>query len=280
MSEFQELIKSFNKCRDYVRDFFVYGFKSRQGFTSERKSARTYDNERRRIESWLGDYVEEALSGQDTKGRVKSISLQLDSNLLNTNPLFSVWKTKSFTDNDILLHFYLLDILREQSYSANELAEILSRDYEMAVDTQLVRRKCNEYVKEGILTTTKSGKSLLYSLGLTWEELCENAAEHTDTADKSLREPLSDVISFMQLSAPFGYVGNTILDKTNRKNEVFRVKHGFPTFTLEEEIAYDLLLAKEKHRYVKMEIQSSRRPDDRLTLCGIPASVKYGTKLF
>ena len=273
MSEFQELIKNFNKCRDYVRDFFVYGFKSRQDFTSDRKSARTYDNERRRIESWLGDYVEEALSEQDTKSRVKSISLQLDSNLLNTNPLFSVWKTKSFTNNDILLHFYLLDILRKQSYSASELAEILSQDYEMAVDTQLVRRKCNEYVKEGILATTKSGKSLLYSLGLTWEELCENTADHTDTGDKSLREPLSDVISFMQLSAPFGYVGNTILDKISHKNESFRVKHGFPAFTLEEEITYALLLAKKNHRYVKMEIQSSRRPNDSLTLCGIPLRI-------
>ena len=32
MSEFQELIKSFPKTRDYVRDFFVYGFKTRNEF--------------------------------------------------------------------------------------------------------------------------------------------------------------------------------------------------------------------------------------------------------
>ena len=28
MSEFQELVKSFPKTREYVRDFFVYGFKT------------------------------------------------------------------------------------------------------------------------------------------------------------------------------------------------------------------------------------------------------------
>ena len=49
---YSELIKSFEKIRDYMRDFYVYGFKSREDYT--KKSARSYDDERRRIESWLG----------------------------------------------------------------------------------------------------------------------------------------------------------------------------------------------------------------------------------
>lgn len=32
MSDFQELVGSFPKTREYVRDFFVYGFKSRNDF--------------------------------------------------------------------------------------------------------------------------------------------------------------------------------------------------------------------------------------------------------
>ena len=108
MSEFQELIKKFGKSRDYVRDFFVYGFKSRQDFTSDKKSARTYDDERRRITSWLGKYVEEE-TAESEGSRVKNISLQMDSNLLDENPLFAVWKTKSFTDNDVMLHFCIFD---------------------------------------------------------------------------------------------------------------------------------------------------------------------------
>ena len=42
MSEYQELIKSFQKSRNYVRDFLIYGFKSREDFSY--KSGRTYDN--------------------------------------------------------------------------------------------------------------------------------------------------------------------------------------------------------------------------------------------
>lgn len=55
MSSFSELIKNFEKTRDYVRDFFIYGFKVRGDFY--RKSARTYDDEKRRVESWLGEFL-------------------------------------------------------------------------------------------------------------------------------------------------------------------------------------------------------------------------------
>ena len=68
MSEFHELIKSFAKSREYVRDFFVYGFKTRDEFGGW--SGRTYDNERRRLESWLSGYVRQEYTGSGTaKGK-------------------------------------------------------------------------------------------------------------------------------------------------------------------------------------------------------------------
>lgn len=51
---YSELIKNFEKVRAYMREFYVYGFKSRTEYDA--KSARSYDDERRRLESWLGDY--------------------------------------------------------------------------------------------------------------------------------------------------------------------------------------------------------------------------------
>ena len=52
---YSELIKDFGRIRAYLRSFYVYGFQHREEFTQ--KSARGYDNERRRVESWLGDYI-------------------------------------------------------------------------------------------------------------------------------------------------------------------------------------------------------------------------------
>ena len=116
MSDFQELIKNFSNIREYVRDFFVYGFKTRNEF--QQKSSRTYDNQRRRLESWLSPYVR-----KDYATGGSNLSLAIDSNLLDTNPLFQVWKTKSFTDNDIVLHFFILDLLQSSSALTVELAE-------------------------------------------------------------------------------------------------------------------------------------------------------------
>ena len=50
MSSYSELIKNFEKIRAYMREFYIYGFKSREEY--EKKSSRSYDDERRRIESW------------------------------------------------------------------------------------------------------------------------------------------------------------------------------------------------------------------------------------
>lgn len=53
---YNELVKNFNRIRDYMREFYIYGFKSRDEYT--KKSARSYDDERRRLESWLGGLYE------------------------------------------------------------------------------------------------------------------------------------------------------------------------------------------------------------------------------
>jgi hypothetical protein len=97
---YSELIKNFERVRDYMRQFYVYGFKSRGEYDA--KSARSYDNERRRIENWLGDYM---AFRQDTAG--KNIFLSVDSRAIPHNPLYNAFEAKSFTDGDITFHFYL-----------------------------------------------------------------------------------------------------------------------------------------------------------------------------
>ena len=103
---YSELFKNFNKIRDYMRDFYVYGFKRRDDYT--KKSTRSYDDEKRRIESWLGDYMK---FHQTVDG--KNVFLSIDSRVTRHNPLYKAWKTKSFTDGDITLHFIVMDILSD-----------------------------------------------------------------------------------------------------------------------------------------------------------------------
>lgn len=78
---YSELVKNFNRIRDYMREFYVYGFKSRDEYT--KKSARSYDDERRRLESWLGEYMQ---FRQTSDG--KKVFISIDSRASRHNPLY------------------------------------------------------------------------------------------------------------------------------------------------------------------------------------------------
>lgn len=259
MSEFKELIKSFAKSREYVRDFFVYGFKTREDFKN--KSARTYDNERRRLESWLAGFVR-----QDYTEQRKNISLAIDAALLDTNPLYRVWKTKSFTDNDLLLHFFLLDFLSHgQPSTADTITDMLLQEYDVIFDVQAVRRKCNDYVKEGLLTKEKQGKELRYSI-------------RPDFADVFLTFPgLQNAISYFQLVSPLGIAASTIMDSYSMTNRCFRVKHAFCVHTLEDEVLLELLGAMGEKRQVLLHLRHTKTMQET-TMKALPMQIFVSTR--
>ena len=82
---FSELIKNFDNIRSYMKEFFIYGFKTREEY--DKKSARSYDNERRRIQSYLGDLVS---FRQTPSGKNMFISLDGRSVTHNPLPLFEI----------------------------------------------------------------------------------------------------------------------------------------------------------------------------------------------
>lgn len=259
MSDFQELIKSFPKIREYVRDFFVYGFKTRNEF--KEKSPRTYDNQRRRLESWLSPYIR-----KDYVATGFNLSLAIDSNLLDTNPLFQVWKTKSFTDNDIVLHFLILDLLQDgRMLTAEEITDRLLAEYETLFDIQTVRRKCNAYAKEGLLHKQKSGKTIVYFLDNTLADWLKS------------NENIMNALAFYQMAGNFGIIGNILSEHFDSHNQTFRVKHSFFVHTLEDEILFDLLDAMNKKSAINLEIKSSKNDMTSSAAC-IPLQIFTSTR--
>lgn len=241
MSEYKELIKQFDKIRSYVRDFYVYGFKTRDDFCE--KSGRTYDNQRRRMESWFSDYIR-----ADLNGHKKSVFLTLDSSRMDVNPLYQAWKSKTFTGNAISLRFFLSDLLRDGSFKSLEtIADELQARYRCLFDTQTIRRKLAFYEKEGLITRKKEGKQYLYS--------GKAALIHTHP---SLFPALWLAVSFFQGVAPFGFIGSTILDFWNRKNEVFRFRSDYLIHTLEDEILLPILRAMEQKYQIRINVRSTK----------------------
>ena len=70
---YSQLIKNFQRIRGYMKEFYVYGFKTRDKY--DQKSSRSYDNEKRRIESYLGDYMG---FHQTSSGKTVFLSIDMD----------------------------------------------------------------------------------------------------------------------------------------------------------------------------------------------------------
>lgn len=261
MQEFQELIKNFSRVRDYMRQFFIYGFKSRADYGE--KSSRTYDNERRRIESWLSPWV---TSGYTARG--KQVSITVDSMQVPENPLYAAWKSKGFTDNDLALHFLLPDLLTShpQGLTVSQLCDLLAAEYGALFDSQTVRLKCREYETAGMFLSSREGKRVTYRL-----------APPLAAETAPLWKRMTAALSFFQGAAPFGFIGSTLLDRENASNRLFQFKHQFIVHTLEDGILAQLLDAIQSRSQITCEYKSSRTGRGA-SLSGIPLKIFVSTQ--
>ena len=226
-----------------MRDFYVYGFKSRDDYQS--KSARSYDDERRRIESWLGDHMSFVRTPEG-----KNVFISIDSRTIRHNPLYNAWKAKSFTDGDITLHFILFDILHDPSVkkTISELLEEIDGKYlssfesPMMFDESTVRKKLKEYCEAGIIVTEKEGRKAYY--------------RRTDSTDIS---DLNVVLHYFSEVAPCGVIGSFILDKEESDTDAFTFKHHYITGAIDSGVLASLFTAMKEKRAVTISNMSRRR---------------------
>ena len=256
MSSYNELIKNFERTRSYMRDFYVYGFKSRDDFQT--KSARSYDDERRRMESWLGDHMSFVRTPEG-----KNVFISIDSRSIRHNPLYKAWKAKSFTDGDITLHFILFDILHAADIrlTLTELMEEIDRTYlvdfksPMMFDESTVRKKLKEYCEAGMISQEKEGRRVYY--------------RRTETADLS---DSNDALHYFSEVVPCGVVGSFILDKSEADTDVFTFKHHYITSAIDSDVLVTLFTAMRQKRAVTLS-NAGRRRDEPIENRAIPLRI-------
>ena len=238
---YSELIKNFNRIRAYMRAFYVYGFRHRGEY--DQKSARGYDDERRRVESWLGEYM---VFRQDAKGR--RFFLSVDSRAIAHNPLYRAFRARSFTDRDIMLHFHLMDILAVSGpLPIFDIMEALTArlntfedvDYP---DESTVRRKLSECVELGLIVREKRGRETRY-----------RRAE-----DRVCLETWQEALDFFSEAAPLGVIGDFCRDKVGERPSLFRFKHHYILNALDSEVLCALADAIGQRRVVQLTMGRRR----------------------
>ncbi len=263
---YSELIKNFERIRDYMRQFYVYGFKSRSEFDA--KSARSYDNERRRIESWLGGYM----SFHQEPSR-KNVFISVDSRAVPANPLYNAFKAKSFTGGDITFHFCIMDLLEGGAeMSIREIVDAVTDRYlscfdtSFTVDDSSVRKKLKEYEMLGLLESQKCGGKLVY--------------RRSDSSRINL-DSWHDAVSFFSEANPLGVVGSFILDKyrDEDKNSVrFGFKHHYILHALDSEVLCGILLAMSEKRCLELTIRSARSSGEEKKHTVFPVKIYISTQ--
>lgn len=243
--DYSELIGNFERIRDYMREFYVYGFKSRNDF--DKKSARSYDNERRRIESYLLEYMN---FRQTAEG--KTLFLSIDSRKTSQNPLYRAWKSKAFTKREVTLHFVLMDLLPERMpfLTLDEIMYKIASEYKEDVDwpfeldESTVRKRLKQYVEWGLVIQKKEGRQSWYGKASSpdlngWEE----------------------AIAFFSEAGQLGVVGSFLLDWMGEKPETFTFKHHDITRSLESGVLEGILegISKRRELFVKDMNRSTRK---------------------
>lgn len=245
---YSELIKNLDTLRTYIRSFYIYGFKSRDKFTG--KSTRTYDDERRRLENYLDGYM---TFRPDENGKVNFVSI--DTRHTPHNPLYKLFKAKSFTAMDISLHFMVMDILvGGEKKSLNQILDEINSVYldgfssEVVPEESTLRKKLKEYEELGLIKSEKEGKTMLYC--------------RSPLSDLS---GLEDVLNFFSETDPCGVIGNFLFDKlpkeAQQEGEIFQYKHHYITSTIESDFVEQVFQAIREHRY--LTIEQKRSEDDR-----------------
>ena len=238
---YSELVKNLNPIRHYVRDFFVCGFKSRGDFSE--KSARSYDDQRRRIDSWLAPYM--CFHQSDGK---KCSFLSVAAREEAENPLFRVFCAKSFTAMDLKLHFFLSDILAGgEALTTSVLWERLIDGYPVEdeagnlPDESTVRKKCAEYAALGVFRKEKAGRQVTYAL-----------------APALSLSGAADALAWAEEIFPAGVLGYFLRQKAGAPTLPLFLKHHYLFRALDAEVACTLLTAMREGRFVDVRFQNKK----------------------
>ena len=247
---YKELIKNFDNIRMYMREFFVYGFRTREDYS--KKGLRSYDNEKRRIQNYLGDL----LSFKQTESG-KKVFISLDARSVSRNPLYKAFKVKSFTSKDISLYFIVMDILKSGgSYSLTDILNKIDSDYlsyfskPLLFDESTLRKKLKEYEALGLIKSEKIAKKLEYSL----------------VNDDIEAKDYKDVIRFFTEENILGVIGSYIEDKFENTDEYISFKNRYIMNAYDTEVVFKILRAIKNENKVKIQTFASAKQREYIPL--------------
>lgn len=257
---YNEQIKNLKNFRSYIRQFFVGGFKKAKDYiydnqenkTDKNTSDENISNEnisngktsksnfryiKKKIDNCLGESMK-----FDCYGKGK-IFLSTDSKTIKTNPFYDIFKAKSFTENDIILRFLIMDYLADGD--EHTLADIIGainnfESIEFSVDT--CKNKIKEFTEFGLIVKNRTEDGIKYRI-----------VKHSDEELKEI-EKLKNAIVFFSEADPLGVIGYYIMEMFGNYPDLFRFKQKYIFRAIDSEVLYHLVCAIESKTPIEIEV--------------------------
>ena len=250
--------KKLEGVRVFVRDLFINGFKNRDGLNElVDNKKRAADENRQIIASVLREYYKfEKKDGE-------RYFIAIDTRKNRHNPIHNIWKSKTFSGSDIMMHFYILDYLVQNKGNNLEITRESIFDYLQGV----VSYDEND---EARLFEKADGVELTISENLTESKLYDTLSEMTDLGIISRERSAggycysisdsfdvdSDMLDFSSEVMPVSTIGSYLLDRQETNNSVFAFKHNMISQVIDDEVMYALFEAINEHREISLDVYS------------------------
>lgn len=231
-------IKDIATVRKWLREFSVFGDKTRSDFVGQSGYRHAYE----KVEQFLDRFL---YTGRDENNCVHAF-FSLDVRDACHNPLFVFYKIHAFKDHDIRLHFTIINSLADGKYKTRgEIRQdIYNSDvYDLdndEIDLTLYR-KLDEYLKLGLLISKKTGKTLYYALSRDGLDL----------------KPWAHAIPFFSEIDPLGVIGDYLRDRLDRMGglpdyEPFIFRHHYIHHAVDAEIVETIAEAIRRKKFIEV----------------------------
>ncbi|MBO4349806.1 MAG: hypothetical protein J6A01_02535, partial [Proteobacteria bacterium] len=213
-------IKDIATVRKWLREFSLFGDKTRLDFT---ESGYRYAYEKSE------QLLDPILNTVRDNHNCQHVFISVDARDICHNPLFVFYKIHYFKDNDIKLHFTIMNCLANGDFKSREdiVQSVFNTNvysFDDGIDST-VNRKLKEYIKLGIIDFKRDSRKLLYALNRCSVDL----------------KRWAHAIHFFSEIDPLGVIGSYLRDRLDRTGhlpvcEPFLFRHHYIHHVLDAEI--------------------------------------------
>lgn len=260
---YNEQIKNLKNVRSYIRQFFVGGFKEAKDYTYDNQEnkteGKTSKSNFRYIKKKIDNCLGKSMSFESSYGKGK-IFLSTDSKTIKTNPFYDIFKAKSFTENDIILRFLILDYLADEK--EHTLADIINKINEFEAiyfSEETCKNKINEFTEFGLITESVTKKG---TKDCTKYSIVKHSKDELNEIEK-----LKNAVAFFSEADPLGVIGYYIMEMFDDYPDLFRFKQKYIFRAIDSEVLYQLVCAIESKTPVEIEVVKEVVKKDTSTKC-------------